>query len=114
MNSESVIENKATIWAVEDSSSTVSLRVSLPTINTEELSKLPRVVEVVTTDFSAKLLKEHTPLVFKLVNAHTAKITRMPADFHELGFRANYFVGQLNHNAAFKRSGPYFIRTTRC
>ncbi len=56
-----------------------------------ELSKLPRVVEVVTTDFSSKLLKEHAPLVFMLVNAHTAKITRMPADFHELGFRANYF-----------------------
>jgi len=56
-----------------------------------ELSKLPRVVEVVTTDFSSKLLKEHAPLVFKLLKAHTAKITRMPADFHELGFRANYF-----------------------
>src|SRR5436190_14753775 len=56
-----------------------------------ELSKLPRVVEVVTTDFSSKLLKEHAPLVFKLLKAHTAKITRMPADFHELGFRANHF-----------------------
>ena len=56
-----------------------------------ELSKLPRVVEVVTTDFSSKLLKEHAPQVFKLLKAHTSKITRMPADFHEMGFRTNYF-----------------------
>jgi ubiquinone/menaquinone biosynthesis C-methylase UbiE len=56
-----------------------------------ELSKLPKVVEVVTTDFSSKLLKEQAPRVFKLLQAHSAKITRTPADFHELGFPANHF-----------------------
>jgi len=56
-----------------------------------ELSKLPRVVEVVTTDFSSKLLKEQAPRVFKLLKAHAAKITRTPADFHELGFPGDYF-----------------------
>jgi ubiquinone/menaquinone biosynthesis C-methylase UbiE len=56
-----------------------------------ELSKLPRVVEVTTTDFSSKILKEHAPRVFKLLNAHAGKITRTPADFHELGFPDNHF-----------------------
>ena len=51
-----------------------------------ELSKLPRVVEVITTDFSPRLLKEKAPQVFRLLNANTAKITRMPGDFHELDF----------------------------
>ena len=56
-----------------------------------EISKLPRVVEVTTTDHFPKLLKEEAPKVFSLLNANTAKITRMPADFHELHFRDNYF-----------------------
>ena len=56
-----------------------------------ELSKLPRVVAVITTDFSPKLLQEQAPRVFKALNASTAKITRMPADFHQLEFPANYF-----------------------
>lgn len=56
-----------------------------------ELSKLPKVVEVVATDFSPKLLKELAPRVFTLLNARTSKITRMPADFHKLDFPANYF-----------------------
>jgi ubiquinone/menaquinone biosynthesis C-methylase UbiE len=56
-----------------------------------ELSKLPRVVEVVATDFSPRLLKEQAPKVFKLLNAKTAKITRMPGDFHKLDFPNNYF-----------------------
>jgi ubiquinone/menaquinone biosynthesis C-methylase UbiE len=56
-----------------------------------ELSKLPKVVEVVATDFSPKLLKEQAPKIFKLLNAHGAKITRMPADFHRLDFPNNYF-----------------------
>jgi SAM-dependent methyltransferase len=56
-----------------------------------ELSKLPKVVEVITTDFSPKLLQQQAPRVFKELDAHTAKITRMPADFHQLGFRADYF-----------------------
>jgi len=56
-----------------------------------ELSKLPNVVEVVATDFSPKLLKEHAPKVFKLLRANTAKITRTPRDFHQLHFPANHF-----------------------
>ncbi|HSU53090.1 MAG TPA: class I SAM-dependent methyltransferase, partial [Candidatus Dormibacteraeota bacterium] len=49
-----------------------------------ELSKQPRVVEVVATDFSPKLLKEQAPRVFKLLKAHASKITRIPGDFHKL------------------------------
>jgi ubiquinone/menaquinone biosynthesis C-methylase UbiE len=56
-----------------------------------ELSKLPKVVEITTTDFSPKILKEHAPRVFKLLNAHAAKITRTPADFHDLGFPDDHF-----------------------
>ncbi len=56
-----------------------------------EISKLPRVVEVMATDFSPRILKEHAPKVFALLKAKTAKITRMPADFHQLGFPDNHF-----------------------
>lgn len=56
-----------------------------------ELSKQPRVVEVIATDFSPKLLKEQAPKVFQLLGAHNAKITRMPADFHRLDFPDNHF-----------------------
>jgi ubiquinone/menaquinone biosynthesis C-methylase UbiE len=56
-----------------------------------ELSKLPKVVEVVATDFSAAQLKETAPKVFKLLKAHEAKITRMPADFYRLDFPNSHF-----------------------
>jgi ubiquinone/menaquinone biosynthesis C-methylase UbiE len=56
-----------------------------------ELSKLPKVVEVITTDCSPQLLQEQAPKVFKLLNAKSAKITRMPGDFHKLEFPNNYF-----------------------
>jgi ubiquinone/menaquinone biosynthesis C-methylase UbiE len=56
-----------------------------------ELSKQPRVVEVVATDFSPKLLKERAPRVFALLNANTAKITRIPSDFHQLDFPDRHF-----------------------
>jgi ubiquinone/menaquinone biosynthesis C-methylase UbiE len=56
-----------------------------------ELSKLPRVVEVVTTDFSPELLKEKAPKVFAMLKAKTTKITRTPADFHQLDFPENHF-----------------------
>jgi len=56
-----------------------------------ELSKLPRVVEVFATDFSTKVLQEHAPRVFSLLNAHTSKIIRTPGDFHKLDFPSNYF-----------------------
>ena len=60
-----------------------------------ELSKEPRVVEIVTTDFSPRLLKEKAPKVFALLGAKTAKITRMPADFHQLDFPDNHFDAVL-------------------
>lgn len=56
-----------------------------------ELSKVPGVVEVITTDQFPKLLKEDAPRVFKLLDAKVSKITRMPGDFHQLDFRDNYF-----------------------
>jgi ubiquinone/menaquinone biosynthesis C-methylase UbiE len=56
-----------------------------------ELSKLPKVVEVFATDYSLRLLKEQAPKVFKLLQANTAKITRMPGDFHQLDFPNDYF-----------------------
>jgi len=56
-----------------------------------EISKLPRVVEVIATDLYPRLLKEQAPKVFRLVNAHATKITRMPADFHKLGFPDDHF-----------------------
>lgn len=56
-----------------------------------ELSKLPTVVEVIAVDASSQLLKERAPKVFNLVHAHTAKITRMPGDFHKLDFPTNHF-----------------------
>lgn len=56
-----------------------------------ELSKLPRVVEVVAMDSWPKLLQEAAPKVFALLNAKAAKITRMPGDFHRLDFAGNHF-----------------------
>ncbi len=56
-----------------------------------ELSKLPRVVEVVATDSSPKLLKEQAPKTFNLLRAHENKITRMPADACNLDFPDKYF-----------------------
>jgi ubiquinone/menaquinone biosynthesis C-methylase UbiE len=56
-----------------------------------ELSKLPNVVEIIATDVSPKLLQDHAPKTFKLLKANTAKITRMPADFHQLEFPKNHF-----------------------
>lgn len=56
-----------------------------------ELSKLPKVVEIVVTDFSPELLREQVPKTFKLLKAHEGKITRTPADFHKLDFPNNHF-----------------------
>jgi len=56
-----------------------------------ELSKQPRVVEIVATDFSQRLLQEQAPKVFALLNANAAKITRMPGDFHQLDFASDSF-----------------------
>jgi ubiquinone/menaquinone biosynthesis C-methylase UbiE len=56
-----------------------------------ELSKQPGVVEIIAIDASPKLLKEQAPKTFKLLKANTAKITRMPGDFHALDFPNNHF-----------------------
>lgn len=56
-----------------------------------EISKLPKVVEIITTDFSPRLLKEEAPKVFKLLDANAGKITRMPADYHKLDFPPGHF-----------------------
>jgi len=56
-----------------------------------EVSKLPKVVEIIATDFSPTLLREQAPRVFKSLKANTAKITRMPGDFHKLDFPNNHF-----------------------
>ncbi|TSA41299.1 MAG: class I SAM-dependent methyltransferase [Verrucomicrobiales bacterium] len=73
-----------------------------------ELSKLPLVVEIVTTDVSAKLLKNEAPKIFKLLRANEAKITRTPSDFENLGYPANHFHGvvcsdALHHSANMLR-----------
>jgi ubiquinone/menaquinone biosynthesis C-methylase UbiE len=56
-----------------------------------EISKLPRVVEVIATDASPEQLKALAPKVFKVTKANAAKITRMPGDYHQLDFPNNYF-----------------------
>jgi SAM-dependent methyltransferase len=69
-----------------------------------ELSKLPTVVEIIATDLSPRLLRVQAPRVFKLLQANTAKITRMPGDFHALDFPDNYFDAVVSsavlHDAA--------------
>jgi SAM-dependent methyltransferase len=56
-----------------------------------ELSKLPRVVEVIATDTSGKRLKEDAPNVFAKAGALEQKITRMQGDLHRLDFPDNHF-----------------------
>jgi ubiquinone/menaquinone biosynthesis C-methylase UbiE len=56
-----------------------------------ELSKLPRVVEIVAMDLSTSQLKEQAPEVFRLAGAQSGKITRTPGDFHRLDFPDNHF-----------------------
>ena len=56
-----------------------------------ELSKLPTVVELIVTDISPRLLKEHAPKTFVSLKANHAKITLMPGDFHQLDFPDNHF-----------------------
>ena len=56
-----------------------------------EISKEPKVVEIIALDVSPRVLREQAPKVFKLLKAHAAKITRMPGDFHKLDFPDNHF-----------------------
>jgi len=67
-----------------------------------ELSKLPRVVEIVATDFEAEALREEAPRVFAWLKARAAKITRTTMDAHKLDFPVGHFdaviaVGALQH-----------------
>lgn len=76
-----------------------------------ELSKLPRVVEIVATDFEAEALREDAPRVFAWLNARAAKITRTPTDGHKLEFPDGYFdfviaVGPLHHGLIL----PLFLK----
>lgn len=56
-----------------------------------ELSKLPKVVEIIATDFGTPDQHVDTPKVFKALRAHEAKITRLPIQQHRLGFPDNHF-----------------------
>jgi ubiquinone/menaquinone biosynthesis C-methylase UbiE len=56
-----------------------------------ELSKLPKVVEVVVTDFSPERLKADVPKILRLLKANASKITRTPTDFQKLDYPDNYF-----------------------
>lgn len=56
-----------------------------------ELSKLPRVVEIIATDTSGKRLKEDAPRVFEKSGALEQKITRMQGELHKLAFPDNHF-----------------------
>ncbi len=56
-----------------------------------ELSKSPLVVEIITTDISASLLKTEAPRILKTLQAKSRKITRTPMDFHSLDFPDRYF-----------------------
>jgi len=56
-----------------------------------ELSKLPRVVEIVATDFEAEALREEAPRVFAWLNARAAKITRTTMEAHQIEFPNGYF-----------------------
>jgi SAM-dependent methyltransferase len=56
-----------------------------------ELSKLPRVVEIVATDFEDEALREEAPRVFSWLNARAAKITRTTLEGHEWDYPKGYF-----------------------
>ena len=56
-----------------------------------ELSKLPRVVEVVATDTTGRRLKDEALRVFAKLGALERKIVRMQADPHHLDFPSNHF-----------------------
>jgi ubiquinone/menaquinone biosynthesis C-methylase UbiE len=67
-----------------------------------ELSKLPRVVEIVATDFDAAALREEAPRVFTWLKARADKITRTTMEAHELDYPNSYFdfviaAGALRH-----------------
>ena len=56
-----------------------------------ELSKLPKVVEVIASDFGSHSENEQSRKVFNTLRAHVAKITRRPLSQHRLDFPDNHF-----------------------
>jgi len=58
---------------------------------TAELSKLPKVVEVISTDFTRGSLPEQAELVFKTLRAQQSKITRRQISAQRLDFPDNHF-----------------------
>jgi len=79
-----------------------------------ELSKLPQVVEVVTTDFSTGTLREEVPRVLRLLGARAGKITRIPADFHRLDFPDRSFDFVVCANALWESLNlPQVLRECR-
>ena len=56
-----------------------------------ELSKLPKVVEVIATDFARGPAQAQATQVFKALRAQEAKIIRRTASGHRLNFRDGYF-----------------------
>lgn len=56
-----------------------------------ELSKLPRVVEIIATDFEADDLRDGAPRVFTWLKARAGKITRTIVEPQELDFPDRYF-----------------------
>ena len=58
---------------------------------TAELSKLPKVVEVIATDFARSPEQAQAPEVFKALRAHEAKITRRQVSSQRLNFPDGHF-----------------------
>ena len=56
-----------------------------------ELSKLPKVVEVILAEFEPAPAADEAGKVFKLLNAHERKITRRATNPHHLNFPDNHF-----------------------
>ena len=58
---------------------------------TAELSKLPKVVEVISTDFARSPVSEEAALVFKALHAQLAKIKHQQISPQKLDFPDGYF-----------------------
>jgi ubiquinone/menaquinone biosynthesis C-methylase UbiE len=56
-----------------------------------ELSKIPKVVEVVATDFASRAETEKAAETFKLLKAHEAKISHRRVNSHRLDFPEGHF-----------------------
>lgn len=81
---------------------------------TAELSKLPKVVEVIATDFTHGPLPEQAPLVLQALRARQAKITRRQVSAQRLDFPDHHFdfvvCNAVLHNAL---NLPQLLREAR-